>query len=445
MSDDTLQPSNDDFGLGDLAILDSYDDQTATAASGYDVDPVEQQFEVCLQNARKVPNVPEDKQAFVNRFKTEWSEKTKTEGRNFLHFLAYTDRNSRGSLRWLMLLAIFSYPKDMGVRDKYSRTPLSAAIESRNEVFIDACMKIFERRGPDIKAALEKAKCVEQDDDKDVDTCLHLAITSNLKPELTKGIIENISEKTFLMQDRRGRTPLHLAVDYEKCSPSQVDIVSHLLRFSPPRALEIRMRKDNMGPSRSAYQHHEITRKLFERKNPGPKEVIEKKSAQETNKNERFDPDWELLEDEKKKKASSRIPSRLRDSFRRSEPGEPSLARQGSDMVSPISQEISTPQEASKPNAPENSSLPDTRQGQAKSANPSIVQLQQTTRKQQEEQKASADKIREQLKLLYLRTTKPNVALRCLQMHDEGGMKSPSRESVRFSKRLSQTGKCGLI
>lgn len=416
------------LGLEDLTIDDSYDDQTPTAASIYDVDKIEQQFEIHLQDAKKVPNAQKDRKSFAEKYHEEWSQTTRNERRNFLHFLANVDRNSRNSLHWLMLIAIFLYPTDMGVRDKFNRTPLSAAIAFGNDYFVDACIKIFrrdQRKGTDLRAALEEAECVEQDDNKEVvDTCLHAAINANLNPDLIKGIIENVSEKTFRMQDHRGRTPLHLAVDYEKCSPSQVDIVSHLLRFGP-HALVVKMKKDNMGPSRSAYQHHEITRKLFDRKNPEKKGIVERKKAQDMKRDEGPNSDWELLEDEKNKKASSRIPSHLRkDNYRRPEHEKLSLIRQGSEIVSPTTRETLMPQEAFKSGAPENLSFPDRQLGPPKTTNPAFLQFQQIAEKEQEERKVNAEKIREQLKLLYLRTTKPSVALHCLQMQDERGMES---------------------
>ena len=404
--------------------LDPYDDDTTN------IDIVEQQFEIYLEEAMKVPNNDEAKINFEKTRRTELSSTTRNERRNFLHFLAYADRSLRKPLHWLMQLAMLNHPKDMGVLDTSNQTPLSAAIMSRNEVFVHACIKIFKRKGSEIRAALEIAECIEQDDDKGVDTCLHLAINANLNPELIKGIIENVSEKTFCVRDRKGCTPLHLAVDYEKCTTSQVDIVSHLLRFGP-HALVVKMKKDNMGPPRSAYQHHQITRKLFERNNPAKKRIMEKKKGQDMKREEGPNSDWELLEDEKKKKASSRIPTHLRqDDHRRSEHERPSLIRQGSEIVSPTTEETSVSREPSKPGGPENLVFPDRQQGPFKSTKVAFLQSQQTGEQQQEEQKLNADKIREQLKLLYLRTTKPSVALHCLQMQDERGMEFPSRKSV---------------
>lgn len=409
----------DDTGL-EPGDLDPYDDPSA------DVDVVEEQFEIYLEEAMKVPNSDKEKINFEKMRRTELSQMTRNERRNFLHFLAYADRNLRKPLHWLMQLTIINHPQDMGVLDTSNQTPLSAAIVSRNEVFVHACLKVFNKKGSEIRAALEAAECVEQDDDKGVDTCLHMAINANLKPELIKGIIENVSERTFCVRDRKGCTPLHLAVDYEKCSPSQVEIVSHLLRFGP-HALVVKMKKDSMGPPRSAFQHHEITRKLFERNNPGKKRLMEKNKGQDMKRDDGPNSDWELLEDEKKKKASSRIPTHLRqDDYRRSEPEKPKLIRQGTEIVSPTTGETSVSREGSKPGALENS----VSQGPFKSTNLAFLQSQQTAEQQQDEQKINADKIREQLKLLYLRTTKPSVALHCLQMQDDRGMGFPSRKSV---------------
>lgn len=428
MNNDTLEAS-DDLGLADLAIADPNDDFTTTATPGNNVDTVKQQFEFYLEEARKTSNTDEDRKAFGHKYFKEWSHTTRSGHCNFLHFLANADPNSWNSLSWLMLIAIFLNPRDMGVLDKSNKTPLTVAIASGNEFFVVACIKNFRNKGTDIKKALEKAECVEQDNDKDVDTCLHFAINADLRSDLIKRIIENVSEKTFCRQDHKGRTPLHLAVDYEKCCDSQVEIVSHLLRFGP-RALEIMTTKDSSGPSRSVYQYHETTRKLFERKNFKKRGVLESKIAQNPRRDEGTNLDWEVLKDEKKKKVSSKIPSHLKDSHRRPELENPSLKGQGPVLVSPTPQERQMPQEALKLGALNNLMLPDTRPGALENNNPQVSQPQQTTEKQHEERKVSADKIREQLKLLYLRTTKPNVAFRCLQTQDGRGMKSTSKKSV---------------
>lgn len=417
MSADTLQDPDDYDGLAELAMDDEYDDLLNIAPSGLDEDTVMRKFGLdlkgagadflnCSASGSKVETekkLTAERKAWTRSRFEDWSKTTKS-GRNFLHVLAYSDRSSGASPPWLIVMAIHSNPKDIGLLDDSNRTPLTVAIASANHTFlrtfiIIAQSKLIDTQSKlvDIKKALE-TECAERDtNDKDV-TCLHAAIHYNVRSDFTKSIIQIVPDNTFRMQDSKGRTPLHLAVEYEKCTPSQVGLVTELLDRGP-RALEIKM-KDSLGRYRSVYQHHEITRR--QKKTLRQRGFSELKPALDKKRDESG---GELLENEKKK-ATIKAPDLLKkDNHRKPEPGRSSIKRQESIMISPTSQESKMPQ----------------------------VRPQPALDMQLEERNSSADKIKEQLKLRYLRKEMPNEALRCLQLQDERGTLSESRSCVHKS------------
>lgn len=102
-------------------------------------------------------------------------------------------------------------------------------------------------------------------------TCLHAALSAtfyksrniNAEKFITK-IINLVPKEMFLEIDSSGRTPLHIAVQYEKCVPSQERIVLRLLKEGP-EALNCKI-KGAGGSSLSIYQFHEESKTIWEKK-----------------------------------------------------------------------------------------------------------------------------------------------------------------------------------
>ncbi|TLD03660.1 uncharacterized protein PgNI_11877 [Pyricularia grisea] len=194
---------------------------------------------------------------FVKDFSHLWHSRMRPGGGNFLHFLASQEYSTKLRLEWLMALAINRLPHLMGVLDDRKLSPLSLAISVGNIKFSWAvCVRMNNAKKEMIGEAL-KSECEERDIDTGV-TCLHRAISSGLMPRLIQELIKFVPESMFSAVDSRGRTPLHLAVEYSKGSPDQVTIVQLLLARGPA-ALRFRTAR-TLGMC-SAYQYHERTRR----------------------------------------------------------------------------------------------------------------------------------------------------------------------------------------
>lgn len=95
-------------------------------------------------------------------------------------------------------------------------------------------------------------------------TCLHAALTENFyygkfdRKKFITRMISLVPEEMFTVVDSKGRTPLHLAVQYENFTASQVEIVEQLLQRGP-RALDIEIQTPT--GRQSIYQFHEESRK----------------------------------------------------------------------------------------------------------------------------------------------------------------------------------------
>ncbi|KAK5996565.1 hypothetical protein PT974_01902 [Cladobotryum mycophilum] len=206
---------------------------------------------------------------FVSRRLQRWA-RTTNKKRTFLHYLAQPATTAAGDLKRPMKGAIKGLAHLMETPDGRDRTPLVIALEEGNETFISAVSRIVK---DDSMAHLRTAFFVDSDNrgNNSDTTCLHAALTCQFRKEsqrekLIKTICSFLPETIFTLVDKRGRTPLHLAVEYDMCCSSQVGIVDELLRWGP-KALK------NSTPGRekenlSVYQYFESTRKYAAQNQP---------------------------------------------------------------------------------------------------------------------------------------------------------------------------------
>lgn len=107
--------------------------------------------------------------------------------------------------------------------------------------------------------------------EKDIDTifriscyqsnCIHQAVKRSVAPKLITYLIGLASRDTLCAKDDRGNTPLHLAVDYERCIDTQLEVVKAFIA----RCDEAMDMRTNAPNSFSAYQWHEYSSELVKK------------------------------------------------------------------------------------------------------------------------------------------------------------------------------------
>lgn len=156
------------------------------------------------------------------------------------------------------------------------------------------------------------------------ENCLHLAIHQSVEPNLAVYLIRKAGRKTLCGQDEDGRTPLHLAVEYNRCTNTQLTIVEALVKQCEG-AMKIQTKSPNYF---SPYRFHEETRREAERARH--RETMREKKHDDNAK-------FGLLPHEGKDKAPGNRPSRsgahnVYDEHGRPASGESKNAGQGSGM-----------------------------------------------------------------------------------------------------------------
>ena len=194
---------------------------------------------------------PEKLEEFVNKYGDYLGESTSEDhdGKTLLHLLVEpaTDQDF-DKYEPLVRLIVTEYPEILDECDsRANETPLYCAISKRRNELV----RLMCNTHTDINSVL-RIMC-----SSNKDTCVHAAISKSVAPELALFLISKASEEVLCLQDSDGNTPLHIAVEYKRCSKEQLQIVELLAR----RCKES-MHKRSLGEAcLSPYLYHVRTRK----------------------------------------------------------------------------------------------------------------------------------------------------------------------------------------
>ncbi|KAH6636217.1 hypothetical protein F5144DRAFT_170863 [Chaetomium tenue] len=243
-------------------------------------DPVEEEFrgtvdetmrgliDLCGSMSRRPTReqmgaLKEFSEGVIRNFKPKLRKRTR-DGQTILHIFAQKrpagKSNSVESMVYKAFISYFlmSSLGLIGYLDNEFRTPLSVAIKGKNYAFILACKmipdgKLLDRIREELEAEID---C----DDGSVETCLEMAVKKQgLPQEVRLELVRLAPQQAFKRTNKRGCTPLHLAVAYdsfEKQPADQVALVKALLEYGP-EAMRVRTASPK---GLSVYQYQEYTR-----------------------------------------------------------------------------------------------------------------------------------------------------------------------------------------
>ncbi|KAK4163264.1 hypothetical protein QBC43DRAFT_319804 [Cladorrhinum sp. PSN259] len=254
---------------GDDGLFDDDDDQSTSESGHEDEEPPSDQddddltlpvyqekfraMQEQLRNLGPDPS-PSDRDDFVARFRKWLQPQPETKDFvidqwNFLYKLAQDGPD----VPWLVKRLVKQFPAFLEEQDGDGRSSLLLAINRRQTEFVRA---VLDSNLDD--ALLEKTL---KKPSWNRENCIHQAISNNLDPAITISLIEKSSPQTLAAQDQKKLTPLHLAVDYARCTKSRFEVVAALIRCGDG-AFDTETDK----PDRfSAYLYHLDTKRKYER------------------------------------------------------------------------------------------------------------------------------------------------------------------------------------
>ncbi|TGO35166.1 hypothetical protein BHYA_0168g00220 [Botrytis hyacinthi] len=254
-----LNIDNSDDSEDKEEMEDDDDDEIAIAQ-----DPVKTAFDEILQiikSGRLKLGKRGERKKFFDKY-SRYIEKLVDENKNLLHVLAYWDGATNSSTKSLISKLTTKYPEEysrllVSSDDTGSESnPLYAAI-SRKDAKLVAYMCENKDKSPIVQDALVSAlgmQCSERSEN-----CLIAAIRHKLPVDIILNLIEKTTENALKAQDSKGFTPLHYAVEYERCTHSQFEIVRKLIECGDSALDKLGNKPDHF----SVYGYHESTQEKY--------------------------------------------------------------------------------------------------------------------------------------------------------------------------------------
>ncbi|KAI1124133.1 hypothetical protein F5Y10DRAFT_280401 [Nemania abortiva] len=207
-------------------------------------DPAKEAFDRIIKDAENdmlILKTKANREEFSNKYRKHFNARIQPENQTLFHVVA-----NRVGHTHLTYYLVRHHSQLLQIRDDSGKTPLYITIVRKN---FNALGAILDKYSDD----LDNLLAVACDHGRN---SIHAAIFHNLDEAYTLRLIEKASEETLCMQDQDGLTPLHLAVQYSRCSESQLRIVRALIARGD-RALD---EFSTTPADLSVYRYHQYTR-----------------------------------------------------------------------------------------------------------------------------------------------------------------------------------------
>lgn len=199
----------------------------------------------------------QQQKTFIDDREMRWRDLSRLAAgqKNFLHHLAYYGQKTGAAVTRFNAKIILRLVdiEAMGRTDSSHRTPLTVAIHEKNWAFVNAaCIGVLKDKREEIgKQLLSECQSGRDTNDSRGSTCLQSAIL-NLSPSIGNhaqsilNMVDFVPKEMFKIADAKGRTPLHISVEYNRGIARQHEIVEKLLERGAD-ALKIKMLNDHGG------------------------------------------------------------------------------------------------------------------------------------------------------------------------------------------------------
>lgn len=232
---------------------DNMEDNSDSTSSGEENDTISALFERLIKylTSSEPPGLDE----VLKHHKEELKETTE-EGDTILHLIAADRKKTRDAtkkLKPLLSYLIEHHANLMKAKDANEKTPLQLAIKKKRATLVEIMCDSM-NSNHDVDEILFIA-------DSQGNNCLHEAMqgSASTSHKIALYIIARVHDGNALRrQNFAGRTPLHIAVEYDRCTPSQLRVVRKLLDTCD-KALDTNVGGDPR--ELSVYRYHEQTRR----------------------------------------------------------------------------------------------------------------------------------------------------------------------------------------
>lgn len=179
------------------------------------------------------------------------------------------------NLKPLISQLLTRHPELASKTDNDIRTPLHYAIKLQVAKVVDI---IADELGDRFDEVLRIP-------DNTTNNGLHAALKApKLKKKIPLSLIKRVkSSETFCAQNIERLTPMHIAVEYERCNANQIEIVDEMIKWWDIKhvALNVNVLSDGVedGEERSVFRHHQWTREKAAKKESAKESLTDKNSG----------------------------------------------------------------------------------------------------------------------------------------------------------------------
>jgi ankyrin repeat protein len=191
----------------------------------------------------------------LDKHKLELVKKA-TDRKTILHMIAETasDTRSKGTrnLEPLIKELLRRHPDLALEQDRTKTTPLHSAIKSKERRIVRYMCDALEGE------LLDKVLLIQ---DNNKYNCLHTAVAETKSNTIIIGLIKRVkSPATYCAKNDDKLTPMHLAVDFERCNARQLEVVDAMIEHWDS-ALDVNVLSEDSHSSeeRSVFRHHQWT------------------------------------------------------------------------------------------------------------------------------------------------------------------------------------------
>ncbi|KAL1640281.1 hypothetical protein SLS58_007097 [Diplodia intermedia] len=189
-----------------------------------------------------------------NEYHNYLNRKTDNEG-CLLHKIARCDRTSIGTLKPLIQYLIENHSHLMKHKNTDGKTPLQLAIQCGVDELVKAMCDAVNAEELDTILSIP---------DSSKSNCLHNAMRVKRRNarDIALDLIGRVQNKAlFTTRNQDEHTPLHIAVEYERCTEKQLNIVRKLVDTCY-EALDVNVLSEDSRQI-SVYRHHQDTRQNY--------------------------------------------------------------------------------------------------------------------------------------------------------------------------------------
>lgn len=196
-------------------------------------DDYEQRFRKACREAKEIRQVFDETMVdeFFDKYRDVINQRSNKTTANLLHILVNVVTHNEVKpkhIEFLVRRVVENFPTLLTQTNGETYNPIIMAIKASHNELVDYMVTTcISMKGETLhRQSLNRALSMKMNDGK---TCLHLAMDKKLSPRIIKSLIQHANDDTLAVQDGEGKTPMHYAMFFNRCTDNGVKLIKLFL------------------------------------------------------------------------------------------------------------------------------------------------------------------------------------------------------------------------